>query len=68
MGVMMGPMLLQPLVGWMLDLKWEGQTADGLRLYSLSAFQWGFSLMIAWVALSFFLLLFTRETRCRQTE
>ncbi len=68
MGVMMGPMLLQPLVGWMLDLKWGGQTAGGVRLYSLSAFQWGFSLMIAWVALSLFLLIFTRDTRCRQTE
>jgi hypothetical protein len=66
MGVMMGPMVLQPLVGWMLDLKWAGRTAGGVRLYDLGAYRWGFSLMIAWVAVSFLLLFFTRDTRCRQ--
>jgi len=66
MGVMMGPTLMQPAVGWILDLKWRGQLAEGIRLYSLDAYQTGFSLMIAWAALSFLLLFFTRETHCRQ--
>jgi MFS family permease len=66
MGVMMGPMLLQPAVGWILDLKWQGEVVRGIRLYSLDAYQTGFSLMIAWAVLSFFLLFFTRETHCRQ--
>ncbi len=67
MGVMMGPMLLQPAVGWILDLKWQGEVANGIRLYTLDAYQTGFSLMIAWAVLSFLLLFFTRETHCRQT-
>ncbi|MGW8324483.1 MAG: MFS transporter [Desulfobacterales bacterium] len=66
MGVMMGPTLLQPAVGWILDLKWQGEVIRGIRLYSLNAYQTGFSLMIAWAVLSFFLLFFTRETNCRQ--
>ena len=66
MGVMMGPTLLQPAVGWILDLKWQGEVIRGIRLYSLDAYQTGFSLMIAWAVLSFFLLFFTRETNCRQ--
>ena len=66
MGVMMGPMLMQPAVGWILDLKWQGQVINGIRLYTLDAYQTGFSLMIAWAALSFGLLFFTRETHCRQ--
>ena len=66
MGVMMGPMLLQPAVGWILDRKWQGEVIRGIRLYTLDAYQTGFSLMIAWVVLSFFLLFFTRETHCRQ--
>ena len=66
MGVMMGPTLLQPLVGWVLDLKWQGDVARGIRLYTLDAYQTGFSLMIAWTVLSFILLFFTRETHCRQ--
>lgn len=66
MGVMMGPTLLQPAVGWILDLKWQGEVIRGIRIYSLNAYQTGFSLMIAWAVLSFFLLFFTRETNCRQ--
>ena len=65
MGVMSGPMLLQPLVGWMLDLRWSGQLADGVRLYGLEAYRAGFGLMIAWTVLAVILLCFTRETRCR---
>ena len=66
MGVMMGPMLLQPIVGWVLDSKWQGQVIDGVRHYGPEAFRAGFSLMIAWVILALVLLLFTRETHCRQ--
>jgi MFS family permease len=65
MGVMMGPMLLQPAVGWMLDRSWDGETSTGVRIYSLEAFQSGFGLMLAWLALAMVLILFTRETHCR---
>ncbi len=66
MGVMMGPMILQPAVGWILDRNWQGLMVDGVRVYPLSAYQAGFSLMLAWLALGFVLLFFTRETNCRQ--
>ncbi len=66
MGVMLGPTLLQPAVGWILDLKWRGQMADGVRIYSLQAYQSGFMLMLGWAALALVLLFFTRETYCRQ--
>ena len=67
MGVMMGPMLLQPGVGWMLDRAWYGGMADGARIYSLEAYRNGFALMLAWLALALLLVLFTRETHCAQT-
>jgi MFS family permease len=66
MGVMMGPMILQPVVGWALDQNWEGTSVAGVRLYSLAAYRAGFSLMLVWLALGFVLLFFTRETYCRQ--
>lgn len=66
MGVMMGPMLLQPAVGWMLDRSWHGEMADGVRIYSLEAYRSGFSLMLVWLALALVLILFTRETHCKQ--
>ena len=65
MGFMLGPTLLQPAVGWMLDRNWNGDTLDGVKIYSLKAYHAGFILMIAWIALSFVLLFFTRETFCR---
>lgn len=66
MGVMMGPMILQPAVGWILDRMWSGELHMGTRVYDAAAYRSGFSLMLAWLALSFVLLLFTRETGCRQ--
>jgi MFS family permease len=66
MGVMTGPMVLQPAVGWILDQKWQGKMAAGIRIYPLEAYQTGFGLMLAWLALAFVLLFFTRETNCRQ--
>jgi len=62
MGVMMGPMLLQPAVGWMLDRSWDGEMAAGVRVYSFETYRSGFSLMLGWLALALILILLTRET------
>lgn len=66
MGVMTGPMILQPAIGLVLDAMWRGETVQGVPIYGPEAYRAGFSLMIAWAALSFILLFFTRETFCRQ--
>lgn len=34
MGTMMGPMMLQPAVGWILDHQWRGAMDQGIRIYS----------------------------------
>jgi MFS family permease len=67
MGVMTGGMVMQPVVGWMLDLNWTGGVAEGVRVYDLAAYRTAFSLLFAWGALSVILLFFTRETHCKQT-
>jgi len=59
-------MLMQPLVGYVLDQHWDGRMANGVRVHDMAAYQAGFSLMLAWCALSLVLLAFTRETHCRQ--
>lgn len=66
MGVMMGPMVLQPAVGWVLDRMWTGDLQLGIRVYDVAAYRSGFGLMLVWIALSFVSLLFTRETSCQQ--
>ena len=66
MGVISGPTLLQPAVGWMLDRNWNGALLQGVRIYDLAAYRAGLLLMLVWALLSLALLFFARETRCRQ--
>lgn len=68
MGIMIGPTVMQPAVGWMLDRKWQGTMVDGARAYSLEAYQTGFLMMVAWVVLGMIILALSRETHCRQVE
>ena len=68
MGVMAGPMIMQPAVGWVLDLKWQGEILNGVKLYSFDAYQAGFSLMLAWALLSAVLIFFTKETYCKSAD
>ena len=72
MGVISGPMLLQPLVGVILDRSWQGTLGSGAfagkRVFEFSAYSQAFSMILVWGALSIVLLLFTRETHCQQTR
>lgn len=67
MGPLMGGMILQPAVGWMLDRHWNGALADGARIYDAAAYQAGFALMFATVVVALVALSFARETHCQQT-
>lgn len=66
MGTMLGPTILQPAIGLVLDAMWAGQTQDGVRVYGLEAYQAGFVLMVIWSLLSCGLLLAAKETYCKQ--
>ncbi len=65
-GNMVGAMVMQPAVGWVLDRAWDGSLEAGMRVYSFSAYRYGFALMLAWLAAAVVLTAFTRETHCRQ--
>lgn len=65
-GVMIGPMILQPAMGLILDLGWRGEMVSGVRIYDLAAYRQGFILMMLWSILAFVLIYFTTETHCRQ--
>jgi sugar phosphate permease len=66
-GNMMGPTLLQPGIGWLLDLQWEGLAREGVRVYHTSNYQTAFLLVVGWCVLSCLLISLTRDTYCRQT-
>lgn len=66
MGPLMGGMLLQPAVGWILDRHWQGGLENGVRVYGAEAYQAGFLMIAGWIALSLVLSIFSKETGCRQ--
>jgi MFS family permease len=66
MGYMMGPMILQPLMGWVLDQSWKGGVQNGARIYDTGAYHAAFALMVAWSILTIVLICLTKETCCRQ--
>ncbi|MFH1091577.1 MAG: MFS transporter [Pseudomonadota bacterium] len=68
MGVMVGPMILPPAIGLMLDRYWQGVMTNGVRIYDLAAYRAGFGLIIAWCVISVVLVSFTKETRARQLK
>ncbi len=68
MGVMIGPMTLQPAMGWLLDRHWNGVMESGVRIYDLGAYRSAFMLMFGWSVMSAVLICFSRETHCRQME
>jgi nitrate/nitrite transporter NarK len=66
-GNMLGPTLLQPAIGWVLDRRWGGTFAAGARVYPVDAFHAAFGLIVAWAILSCLLIACTRDSSCRQT-
>lgn len=66
MGNMLGGMAMQPLIGWLLDLGWDGAMSGNVRVYGFSAYAGGFSLMLAWLVAGLVALGFARETHAKQ--
>lgn len=67
MGSILGAMILQPAIGWMLDRNWQGALVGEVRIYDLAAYRSGFVLIIAFSLLTVLSVGFTTETHCLQT-
>jgi MFS family permease len=63
-GNMIGPTILQPVIGSLLDTRWSGATAGGLRVYDLADYQAALLPMVVWLLLSCVFIALTRETYC----
>lgn len=60
--------LYQPLLGWLLDLAWDGQTSAGARIYDAAAYRLSFSVLVAGAVVGLLCTLAMRETYCRQQQ
>ncbi|MES2535431.1 MAG: MFS transporter [Pseudomonadota bacterium] len=66
MGVMVGPLTQQPVIGWILDRYWDGALQNGVRLYGTEAYRMAFAFLVIWVLTAFVALLLTRDTFGKQ--
>jgi len=66
MGMEMGPMMLQPAIGVILDMRWNGVLENGIRVYDLNAYHMAFGAIIGLSILGALLITFAKETYCRQ--
>lgn len=63
---MMSGLIFQPLLGYVLDLFWQGNcTEAGVRIYSASAYSYAIALIPLCLFGTFFLLFFIKETHRR---
>ena len=58
--------VMQPLIGWLLDMNWTGTIVDGARVYSASAYTSALSSLLVVNLVALIGTLFLRETRCKQ--
>ena len=58
--------VMQPLIGWLLDVNWSGELTDGARVYGETAYTFGFSSLLVVMVMALISTFFLRETHCRQ--
>ncbi len=64
-GVFLGPAILQPLTGWVMERTWDGRIEAGVRIYSAADWHNGLLLISAAAVAGWVATLFVRETGCR---
>jgi hypothetical protein len=65
MGGFMTAALLQPLVGWVMDLGWKGEMVSGARVYDVEAWRYGVLVVAVCAILGAASCWWIKETRCR---
>jgi MFS family permease len=60
--------LFQPLLGWLLDLNWQGRLVDGARVYDPAAYRIAFGAIIVGCVVGFLCTLALRETHCKPLD
>ena len=64
-GLFLGAAGLQPLLGWAMDLTWQGTLVNGVRVYAAGDYRLGFLLLFGFAVLAVVGAFRIRETRCR---
>jgi MFS family permease len=63
MSSMVSGIILMPLIGWIVDLSWNGQMADGLKVYGAADYRNGFFAVLAALLMGVVLSLFVKDKK-----
>lgn len=55
----------EPLIGRLLDLRWNGAMSQGARAFKEQDYQWALTTLIIYLSIALVLLLFIKETHCQ---
>lgn len=58
----------QPIIGWFLDLQWDGKMFNGAPIYSPEAFRHAMMALPVCLAVGVIVTFFVRETNCKVVE
>lgn len=64
-GPFLGMAIMQPLLGYVLDLRWDGLVVEGTKIYPLAAYRGLFAACLIVLTACFFFSLATKETHCQ---
>ena len=67
-GIMIGPALIQPVTGLLLDMNWGGAVEAGVRMYDVAAFRIAFLPTLIWTAAAALLAPWMKETHCGERK
>jgi len=62
---MLGGIVFQPVIGWLLDLHWDGRLVNGAEIYSESAYQFALAVLPIGLILAVILITLLPETRAK---
>ena len=60
--VSMGDSIAQPLVGFLLDMRWQGAIANGIRIYKVSDYQMALAFLPIVMLVGFLVSFILKET------
>ena len=58
-------MMFQPIVGWLLDVNWDGKMVNGVHYYSAVDYRWAMLSLIGCLIVCCVSVFFIRETNCK---
>jgi hypothetical protein len=58
----------QPLIGWLLDLGWDGRMEAGARVYATETFQVALLPLVVSNVVGILMVFLVRETNCRNVH